>query len=232
MQIAEQQSVKTACWSCGADVSGPLCAACGKVQPATEQDYFAVFSLPRRLSLDTKVLEREFYRLSRRLHPDLYARTSELEQQWSTEQTSLVNDAYRALKDPIARTEYLLKLEGMAIGEETTGKKQQPPADLLEEVFELNMQLEEMRMGGDDPQLRSDLENAKKQFEAQLAQADADLAALWAKWDGALAEGDLTAQTASKEEMLALLDRRRYVRNLVRDVNAALDGQSGDAPTP
>jgi molecular chaperone HscB len=101
------------------------------------------------------------------------------------------------------------------------------PPDLLEEVFELNMQLEEMRMnqkmGEDDPQLRQDLEKAKVQFERQMAESDAQLQALWAKWDAALDAADEAAKASAKDSMVALLDRRRYVRNLVRDVNEALE---------
>jgi molecular chaperone HscB len=238
MQTAEQQSVKTACWSCGSALAAgaPFCDTCGKVQsPAAGVAYFDVFRLPRKLSLDTAALERSFYKLSRKLHPDVYARASEQEQQWSLEQTSLLNDAYRTLKNPIARTEYLLRLEGVEIeqdrsleGASGNGAKKElrMPPDLLEEVFELNMQLEEMRMnqkmGEDDPQLRQDMEKAKAQFEGQMAESDSQLRALWAKWDAAFDAADESSQTEVKDRMVAVLDRRRYVRNLVRNVNEAL----------
>jgi molecular chaperone HscB len=234
MQTVEQQSVKTACWSCGSALSGgaPFCDACGKVQaPAAGVTYFDVFGLLRKLALDTSALEKAFYRLSRKLHPDVYAQASEQEQQWSLEQTSLLNDAYRTLKNPIPRTEYLLRLEGVEIDQDRSSengakKESRVPPDLLEEVFELNMQLEEMRMnrkmGEDDPQLRGDLEKAKAQFEGQLAESDAQLQALWAKWDAGLDSADEAVKADAKDKMVALLDRRRYVRNLVRDVNEAL----------
>ena len=83
-----------------------------------EQTYFDMFSLPRKLSIDTGALERDFYKLSRQLHPDLYARKSADEQAWSLRQSSLLNDAYRTLKDPVARTAYLLKLEGIRMEDE------------------------------------------------------------------------------------------------------------------
>jgi molecular chaperone HscB len=235
MQIAEQQSVKTACWSCGSALAAgkPFCDACGKVQPtAANVNYFDVFDLPKKLAIDTSALERAFYKLSRKLHPDVYARASEQEQQWSLEQTSLLNDAYRTLKNAITRTEYLLKLEGVEIEQDKSSengaqKESRMPPDLLEEVFELNMQLEEMRMnqkmGEDDPQLRGDLEKAKAQFEGQMTESDAQLQALWSKWDAALDAEDAAAQNDAKDKLVALLDRRRYVRNLVRDVNAALE---------
>ena len=197
-----------------------------------QSDYFTVFDLPRRLNLDLGQLERNFYRLSRKFHPDVYAQKSPEEQQWSLDQTSLLNDAYRTLKNPITRTEYLLKLEGVVLeagkSKDGTPKESRVPADLLEEVFELNMQLEEMRMnrkmGEDDPQLRKDLEKARVEFESQLAASDSNLQEQWTKWDTALEASYPAEKTKIKDEMVALLDRRRYVRNLVRDVNEALEG--------
>lgn len=203
------------------------------MQPASAvHDYFAVFGLPRKLAIDTSALERSFYKLSRKLHPDVYARASADEQQWSLDQTSLLNDAYRTLKNPISRTEYLLKLEGKPVAsEEQTAQGDKPkdsraPADMLEEVFELNMQLEEMRMnrkmGEDDPSLRGDLEKARTQFEGQLTALDEELKTHWQQWDAAVETGTTEKAEPLKDKMFALLDRRRYIRNLVRDVNDAL----------
>jgi len=228
MSTASTTSAPAACWACGAapTTSALLCPDCGKVQPASAADYFQVFGLERRLNLDTSALEREFHRLSRRLHPDRFARASAGEQQWSLANTALLNDAYRALRDTLQRTEYLLRLEGLKIGEEHAGKgksaDRQPPADLLEEVFELNMQLEEMRMnqkmGEDDPGLQSDLTAARARFESLLTAVDNDLAARGSEWDN----GDPAARERAAASMAALLDRRRYLRNLVRDVNEVL----------
>src|SRR5205085_8915269 len=163
------------CWSCGAMRAAHFCTECGKVQPPTPSDYFSFFGLPRKLNIDTAALEREFYALSRQLHPDLYARSGDQEQTWSLEKSSQLNDAYRTLRDPIARTQYLLQLEGVQLEEQSRNatdaarqsgaeKKQVVPPDLLEEVFELNMQLEETRMnkqmGEDDPNITRDLQAA------------------------------------------------------------------------
>jgi molecular chaperone HscB len=227
MSTSNTTPAPTDCWACNATLasSALICPNCGKVQPATNIDYFQVFGLPRGLAVDTVVLEQEFHRLSRRLHPDRFARATSNEQQWSLVSTALLNDAYRTLRDPIQRTEYLLKLEGFEIGEESIQKdkpaeRRQPPADLLEEVFDLNMQLEEMRMnrkmGADDPALQKDLTQARTRFEALLAEVDSDLAAQGALWDAG------TARDKAANAMAALLDRRRYLRNLVRDVNEVL----------
>ena len=200
-----------------------------------EQTYFDMFSLPRKLTIDTTALERDFYKLSRQLHPDLYARKSAEEQAWSLRQSSLLNDAYRTLKDPVARTAYLLKLEGIRMEDENTenqdrrAKQNRVPADLLEEVFELNMQLEEMRanlkMGEDDPALRGDLERAQVQFKAMLASVDEDLGRAWAAWDAAMDANDDAARGKQKDAMVVMLDRRSYLRNLLREVDGVLTSQ-------
>jgi molecular chaperone HscB len=221
-------AVPVACWSCAVahNESTLFCPHCSKIQPPAAGDYFSVFSLVPRLDLDLGMLEHQFHKLSRKLHPDRYARASENEKQWSLADTALLNDAYRTLKDPIRRTEYLLKLQGAEIGEEHAGKDRRDPsrvpADLLEEAFDLNMQLEEMRMskkmGGTDPELQASLEQAKKKFNDMLDNVDSDLRAQWQVWDS----GDENAQNESERKMVSLLDRRRYINNLVRDVTETL----------
>jgi molecular chaperone HscB len=227
----EHVSAPATCWSCGNDVADgqPFCASCGKVQAPRQASYFDMFGLPRRFDLDAGALEKQFYRYSRKLHPDMHARGAEQEQQWSLSQASLLNDAYRTLKSPLERTKYLLTLEGVQFEDPRGEGNQNPskvPADLLEEVFELNMQLEELRQnqkaGEDDPQLRGDLEKAKDQFAGQLSALDAQLRSHWALWDGASEKNDEAARKTAKEAMTALLQRRSYLQNLVRDVDQTL----------
>lgn len=230
MQIIETVSAAAKCWSCGYEgVDGqPFCSSCGKVQPPRQADYFATFGLPPKLDLDVQALEKQFYRYSRKLHPDMHARNSQQEQEWSLAQASLLNDAYRTLKNPLERTRYLLKLEGVQFEEDRGPNPSKVPADLLEEVFELNMQLEELRqnqkMGEDDPQLRRDLEAAKNQFAAQLGSLDQQVRSGWSAWDAAWEQNDEAKKTTAKEAMTALLQRRSYLQNLVRDVDQTLGG--------
>jgi molecular chaperone HscB len=105
-------------------------------------------------------------------------------------------------------------------------KKQVVPPELLEEVFELNMQLQEMRvanqMGEDEPELRRDLMTAKDAFDAKMVATQAELEGLWTVWDSGVDAGDEAEKTRAKEAMVALLNKRSYLRNLVRDVNDAL----------
>ena len=220
-------AVPVACWSCtiGHNDSTLFCPHCSKIQPPPGGDFFSVFGLEPRLNLDLSALEHEFHRLSRKLHPDRFARALENEKQWSLADTALLNDAYRTLKDPLRRTEYLLKLLGAKLSaddEHKEGKSSGAPADLLEEVFELNMQLEEMRAahatGKEDPALHVSLEQAKRKFDQLLETVDEDLRGEWNLWD----EGDAGVRAAAQRRMVALLDRRRYLSNLVRDVNEVL----------
>jgi len=225
------------CWSCGDMRAAHFCHACGKVQPPLPVNYFSFFGLPRKLNLDMSRLERDFYELSRKLHPDLNARADKREQEWSLEQSSLLNDAYRTLKDPIKRTQYLLQLEGVELEEQsktaterarTSGevKKQIVLPDLLEEVFELNMQLEELRAskkkGEDDPALVRDLESHKAQFEKKYEELAEELKNHWDHWDRALDLDSAEGRRDALDGMVDLLNRRSYIRNLVRDVNEAL----------
>jgi molecular chaperone HscB len=221
-----------------------FCEACGKVQPPAPVDYFTFFGLPRKLDLDVSILEKDFYELSRKLHPDLNARAGSQEQEWSLQQSSLLNDAHRTLKDPIKRTQYLLTLEGVELEEQSkaateqarsTGqiKKQIVPPDLLEEVFELNMQLEELRMqkkmGEDDPALIEEIGRQKLELEEKQKALMRELQEQWKMWDGMI-QREQNGQPVSEEErkqerakMVDLLNRRNYIRNLVRDVSEALE---------
>jgi molecular chaperone HscB len=232
------------CWSCGTMRALHFCEACGKVQPPSPVDYFTFFGLPRKLNLDVAALDKDFYELSRKLHPDLNARAGSREQEWSLEQSSRLNDAHRVLKDPIKRTEYLLKLEGVELEEQSksateqaraTGqvKKQIVPPDLLEEVFELNMQLEELRMnkkmGEDHPALIEEIRRQKQELESKHGALLQELQTFWKTWD-ALIDRQQTGETVSEEvrkqardKMVDVLNRRNYIRNLVRDVSEALE---------
>jgi molecular chaperone HscB len=164
-------------------------------------DYFDFLDLPRNLALDAKDLEKRFYAMSRQLHPDMHSREAPAERQKAEESTALLNDAYRALRDPVSRAEYLLKQEGFDIGEQ--GSKD-VPSDLLEEVFELNMALEE----ADTEQIDS----FRLRFEGMRSELDIEMHDLFERWDS----------TRSREALAAvrgLLNRRKYITNLINQTN-------------
>lgn len=220
------------------------CQECGKVQPPAPVDYFAFFGKPYKLKLDAAQLERDFYALSRKLHPDINAKANSQEQEWSLEKTSQLNDAYRTLKDPITRTEYLLLLQGVQLEEQSkaateaarkTGaaKKQVVPPDLLEEVFELNMQLEELRlnkkMDEDDPALAQEIRKAKEHLVAKQNEMLTELQSSWSQWDTLIdrsAAGETVSEperAAARDAMLNILNRRKYLANLLREIDEVLE---------
>src|SRR5271169_2393722 len=208
-------ATSAACWNFSAATGGAhFCPACGKIQPLPlGADYFAFFGLSRKLTLDLADLEQRFHSLSWKLHPDNFVRASEDERQLSLDRSSQLNDAYRTLRDPVARVEYLLGLAGLR---KEGQKKQQAPPELLEEVFELNESLDELRearaSGGSAQQmagLRVKLEGAQHKFELSLADVDQELARVSSEWDRALdSAADDAAQKKLMEKMNEVLNRR------------------------
>src|SRR5271166_169368 len=239
--VSQSKPAKGNCWSCGAMRAAHFCQQCGKVQPPVPVDYFTFFGLPYKLNLESGRLEREFYDLSRHLHPDINAIKSDREQEWALEQSSHLNDAYRTLKDPITRTEYLLRLQGVQLEEQSkaateearrTGKakKQVVPPDLLEEVFELNMQLEETRMnkkmGEADRTLERQLQDTKKHLQARYDGMMQELSAAWNEWDAQVDRAE-QGETVLEDDRLAVRDKMVEVlnrRNFLRDIDEVLEG--------
>jgi molecular chaperone HscB len=158
--------------------------------------FYDAFDLEPALSLDAEDLKKRFYERSRLWHPDKFSRGSSAEQEKALEMTAVLNDAFRTLRDPVARAEYFLKEKGFELSKEA-------PPELLEEVFELNMALEELKEG--DESAKPQLIEARDRFVAMRDSIDGSLAA-----------------TTDLEEVRALLNRRRYIRNLIRDVENVL----------
>src|ERR1700735_430034 len=150
--------------------------------------FYDAFDLEPALSLDAEDLKRRFYERSRRWHPDKFSRASREEQEKALEMTAVLNDAFRTLRDPVARAEYFLKEKGFELSKEA-------PPELLEEVFELNMALEELKEGDDSA--RPQLIEARDRCVAMRDAIDQTL-----------------GTTTDLEQVRALLNRRRYIRNL------------------
>ncbi len=184
----------------------PRTAAADRPLPA---EYFRFFDLPDHLNIDLADLEKRYYALSRKWHPDRYARKSEAERLESEQNTALLNDAYRTLKDPVRRAEYLLTQHGLAAAQQSA------PPDLLEEVFELNMALEEIRDG--DSSVRPQLESAQSKFILMQDEIDSMLQNEFVTFDSSV-----DSSAASLGRIRAILNRRNYIRNLLRDVDKAL----------
>ncbi len=212
------------CWNCHERSLGThFCSSCGKLlQLPQAVDYFALFEMPRQLWIEMNGLEQKFLQLSWKLHPDNFVNATETERELSLKHSSELNDAYRTLRDPVGRVEYLLGIEGARREGE---HKQQAPPELLEEVFELNESLDELReakaSGSDLAALKSRLESAEKAFQQKLGEVDSQLQSAAREWDAAL-EGDVPTRKKIMTKLNDLLNRRSYIRNLVTKVQKEL----------
>ena len=213
-----------ACWSCNERTLGThFCSSCGKLQQIPSSlNYFAIFEMPRKLGIDMGSLEQKFLQLSWKLHPDNFVNATELERELSLKRSSELNDAFRTLRDPVARVEYLLGIEGARKEGE---HKQQAPPELLEEIFELNESLDDLReaksSGSELAAIRSRLESAEKNFQQKLGEVDGELQEAAQAWDAAL-ESDAASRTKVMARLNELLNRRSYIRNLVTNVQKEL----------
>jgi molecular chaperone HscB len=227
------------CRTCGAGapVHEHFCPQCSRILALGRHgDYFSFFGLPRRLSLDLPDLERRFRDLSRKFHPDYFYNAPPAERLASLERSSYLNDAYRALRNPVARIEHLLALEGLppAKSEDPSagsgqGAGKVPPA-LLEEVFTLNEELDEIRElredGGDRERLLGRLESARHPIERRRDDHERHLQELMSQWDSQ----DGAPQAARRATLDALRERlleRNYINNLLATIDREVAAVSG-----
>jgi len=211
------------CRNCGAGapIDEHFCPQCSRILALGRHgDYFSFFGLPRHLVVDPSDLERRFRELSRKFHPDYYYNASPSERLASLERSSYLNDAYRALKHPASRVEHLLAIEGLPPAKSEEGTAKVPPS-LLEEVFALNEELDEIRSlresGADAEKLRVRLETARAPIERKREEHERQLQELSARWD--------SQDDASPSERRATLDalrerllERNYINNLLASI--------------
>lgn len=228
---SELQMARSMCWHCQSEVTGEyFCEQCVKVQPVSKElDYFACLGLPRLLNIDPETIEGKFYELSRVFHPDFYQTKTPTEQAISLRNSALLNTAYRALKDPVRRAEYLLQLEAGSAKDIRTS----PPADLFEEILALQEDLEEFRSvsAGDDPdgiaRLRAKLNVDRGILEQRQREMEAQLSQLFTKWD--TLQGNTESHKTLRQEkeavlkkMREILSNRTYLCNILNDLIATI----------
>jgi molecular chaperone HscB len=222
---------RSMCWHCQSEVTGEyFCDRCVKVQPLSkESDYFTCFGLSRLLTIDSQALETKFYELSRTFHPDFFQRKTNAEQAISLGNSALLNTAYRTLKDPIRRAEYLVQLEAGSAKDIRTS----PPADLFEEILELQETIDEFRTASSDDQiserdrLRTKLMDKREHLEQRQQAMEADLLSLFTKWDQLQMQDDhdqvvRAEKNATLKQMREILSNRTYLRNIANDLVATI----------
>lgn len=184
-------------------------------------DYFETFGWERRLRLDVSVLQQRFYELSRRTHPDFHQAAPAAEQARILETSALLNAAYRTLRDPVARADYLVRLEeGRTTREGDTQKPQAPPALLLE-MFEVQEALAEARTGALDDATRATLAAERDRLHTRFRDVEARVAGELADaWDAASPETRPRVLAAIKEALAT----RAYLKTVLEDLSEVLDG--------
>ena len=183
-------------------------------------DYFGVFGLPRKLQVDGEALQRRFFELSRAHHPDFHHGADAARQAEALESSALVNRAYRALREPLARVEYLIALEEGRETREGDTAKPKAPMDLLEEMLEVQEALQEAKTSGLDEAARARLAEERERLRARQAAEEAALIALFPEWDRAVeAGGDRKALLEKFKKRLAT---RAYLRTVIDDLSDAL----------
>jgi len=217
------------CRNCGA--GAPLdehfCGQCNRILALGRHgDYFAFLGVPRRLELDPQDLERRFRDLSRKFHPDYFYNASPAERLASLERSSYLNDAYRTLRNHATRIEHLLAIEGLAPAKSDEGSVKVPPA-LLEEVFELNEELDQIRAsregGGDEASLRARLEAARLPIDRKREEHERRIAELSHQWDRQV-EAQATDRKPTLEALRELLFERKYIDNLLATIEREAAG--------
>ena len=183
-------------------------------------DYFTVFGLPRKLGVDGEALQRRFYELSRQHHPDFHQGADAERQAEALGQSALVNRAYRALREPLARVEYLIALEeGREVREGATDKPK-APRELLEEMLEVQEALEEAKAEGLGGDAGTRLREERRHLEERSAAEAAALIARTAEWDRLVDEGG--DRRPLLEWFKQRLATRAYLRTVIDDLSDAL----------
>jgi molecular chaperone HscB len=221
------------CPSCGAGaaIGAHFCPQCTRILPLGRQrDYFTFLGVPRKLNLDAADLEQRFRALSRQFHPDYFYNAPLAERRASLERSSYLNDAYRTLKQPIARIAYLLELEGVLTpadkAEGSAASKLVPPA-LLEEVFALNEELDEVRdlraSGASSGEWTARLQRARQPIEEKRAEHERQIAEVSKQWDAVLSRPAGDAERADVLHALReLMLERNYITNLLAGIEQEL----------
>ena len=212
------------CRNCGAGapVDEHFCPQCDRILAVQRfGDYYAFFGIARRLTLDAGDLEQRFRDLSRKFHPDYFYNAPPAERLASLERSSYLNDAYRTLRNPVSRLEHLLAIEGLPPTRHEDSAVKVPPA-LLEEVFALNEELDEIRelresRSAAPAALAARLGVARQPIERKRDEHERDVQELSARWD-AQDGGDAAQRKVTLETLRERLLERTYINNLLAGI--------------
>lgn len=192
-----------------------------EIQPlSATASYFELLGVP--VAADDAILTRRFHELSRIYHPDRWATRGSATQTVALDSSALVNDAYRTLKDPFTRAEYLLRRERGTRPDDTKDSAAKPPQELFAQVLELQealMEYQEARLDDDDAtmaRLRPTLEEAKGEFEAAYTRLADKLRVLFVRWDGG------EERETVLNEISVVVGTRGYLRRVLTNLSGTL----------
>jgi len=203
------------CWNCRAEVSPGafFCPECEYIQPPKPgRSHFEILGIPASFHVDRARLEKAYKKRSRRLHPDRFAMGTPRERRFSLEHTTALNDAWRILRDPLKRSEYLLGLWGRPTAESSQAPL---PPDFLETIMELRENIGEAAMDGDQTVLSSLLDRVGAMWADVFAALRSSFAELEAS------EGQLSAEKL--DHAAGLLHRLRYLNNILAEYDRVPD---------
>jgi molecular chaperone HscB len=213
-----------------------FCPQCSKLLTLGRHgDYFTFLGLPRKLGVSAEDLDERFRALSRQFHPDFFYNATPAERLASLERSSYLNDAYRTLRNPVSRIEHLLAIEGLPPTRHEDSAVKVPPA-LLEEVFALNEELDEIRElresgGADSAALAARLAYARKPIEQKRDEHEREVQELSARWD-AQEGGEAAARKATLETLRERLLERTYINNLLAGIEREAESLAPKSESP
>ncbi len=219
------------CWQCRHSTDALVCPQCGALQPLPH-DPFRCFGLDVRLHLDLDRLRQVYYSLSRRCHPDFYSQKSPEEQQISLENSARLTVAYRTLKDPVLRAEFLVRLvEGTGDAVDGSTTKPTPPAELFDDILDLEETLASLATAPGEAAAWANLRAAQLKFSEREKAIDREMATLFSEWD-ALADRKrsdnaepTTAQRGCVARLKQTLSHRAYLERARQRIATALAAQ-------
>ena len=207
----EPISFPVRCTSCHTELGSPVvCEACRTLQPVSQQvDLFELLQLPVTYRLDEERLETVYLHVSRTVHPDYFSQADQDERVLSENLSARINDAYRTLKDPVSRSEYLLRRAG---GKSATEDKRVPPR-LLGEVLMLREEIEQARADR-RPGVVATIHQALRQ---RVSKSLEELARQHERLEAAQSAADDAATRQAADEIRLSLNGIRYLQNLANE---------------
>ena len=225
MQILDEPMIQTEvrirCPHCNQEVNtAEFCPNCGRILPIPEtESYYEVLGYDREfLVLDLVDLEKRFFELSKKFHPDRFASKSALEVQVSLDRSSAINNAYRALKNPITRAKYFVKKELGSVEE----KSATVPMDMADLFFEVQDVLDTIRESNGTPPENAvkEVQNAERDLKEKTKELEKQLESTFSEYDASPTKEIL-------EKMKGILSERSYIKSFLRQVDSVMKGEEG-----